>query len=125
MVFNVEVKGFDDFVSYTEKIKPDGPDVYFYFSGTKIEGKSWCPDCIEAEAVITPYLQELNKNIVFVYVDVGDMPYWKKADCPFRTDTRTKLMVIPTLIKWKGVQRLEGSQCNKRDLLQMMFEEEE
>lgn len=50
---------------------------------------------------------------------------WKDRACPFRTDSRTKLMVIPTLIKWKGVQRLEGSQCGQQDLLQMLFEEDD
>lgn len=50
---------------------------------------------------------------------------WKDKACPFRTDSRTKLMVIPTIIKWKGVQRLEGSQCTKRELLQMLLEDDE
>lgn len=49
---------------------------------------------------------------------------WKNPQCPFRTDKRTKLMVIPTILKWNGVQRLEGSQCTKPQLLEMMFEDE-
>lgn len=43
---------------------------------------------------------------------------------PFRQDTRLKLMVIPTLIRWKTVVRLEGEQCEKPDLLEMLFNEE-
>ncbi|KAL0842383.1 hypothetical protein ABMA28_014503 [Loxostege sticticalis] len=126
MVSYVEIKGFEDFAKYTENIDPQGPPVFFFFSGSKLaSGSSWCPDCVEAEPIVKAYLGELQKSVIFVYVDVGDRDYWKDKACPFRTDSRTRLMVIPTIIKWKGVQRLEGSQCNKRDLLQMMFEEEE
>ncbi|XP_073943589.1 thioredoxin domain-containing protein 17-like isoform X2 [Choristoneura fumiferana] len=126
MVTHVEIKGFEDFSKYTGSIDDAGPPVYFFFSGEKLPGgDSWCPDCVEAEPVVKAYLSELKKSITFAYVDVGNREYWKDKACPFRTDARTRLMVIPTLIKWKGVQRLEGSQCNKRDLLQMMFEDEE
>ncbi|XP_047988691.1 thioredoxin domain-containing protein 17-like [Leguminivora glycinivorella] len=126
MVTRVEIKGMDAFSKYTESLSSSGPPVFFFFSGSKLpNGSSWCPDCVEAEPIVQAYLNELQKNITFAYVDVGDRDYWKDKMCPFRTDPRTKLMVIPTLLRWKGVQRLEGSQCNKRDLLQMLFEEEE
>ncbi|CAH0406305.1 unnamed protein product [Chilo suppressalis] len=126
MITYLEIKGFEEFAKYTESIDPNGAPVFFFFSGSKLpDGNSWCPDCVEAEPVVKAYLNELQKEVIFAYVDVGDREYWKDRACPFRTDNRTKLMVIPTLIKWKGVQRLEGSQCNKRDLLQMMFEEED
>ncbi|XP_050678567.1 thioredoxin domain-containing protein 17-like isoform X2 [Leptidea sinapis] len=126
MVAFVDIKGYEDFVKYVESLDINGPPVFVYFSGSKnADGNSWCPDCVEAEPVIKSYFTELQKNIIFVYVDVGDRDYWKNKACPFRTDSRIKLMVIPTLIKWKGVQRLEGSQCNKRELLQMLFEDDE
>ncbi|XP_072943605.1 thioredoxin domain-containing protein 17-like [Epargyreus clarus] len=126
MVTNVEIKGFDEFAKYTENIDPKGPPVLFYFTGSKLaNGNSWCPDCVEAEPIVKAFLSELQKEAIFVYVDVGDREYWKDKACPFRTDSRTRLMVIPTIIKWKGVQRLEGSQCNKVDLLRMLFEDEE
>ncbi|XP_059057094.1 thioredoxin domain-containing protein 17-like [Achroia grisella] len=126
MVSNVEIKGFDEFAKYTDNIDPNGPPVFFYFSGEKTaDGNSWCPDCVEAEPIVRAYLTELKKSVIFAYVDVGNREYWKDKACPFRTDSRTRLMVIPTIIKWKGVQRLEGEQCSKRDLLQMLFEEED
>ncbi|XP_063359991.1 thioredoxin domain-containing protein 17-like [Cydia amplana] len=126
MVTRVEIKGIDAFSKFTEDIDSSGPPVFFFFSGSKLpNGTSWCPDCVEAEPIVQAYLNELQKSIIFAYVDVGDRDYWKDKMCPFRTDARTKLMVIPTLLRWKGVQRLEGSQCNKRELLQMMFEEDE
>lgn len=43
---------------------------------------------------------------------------------PFREDARLKLMVIPTLIRWQTVIRLEGDQCEKPDLLEMFFTED-
>ncbi|XP_045445356.1 thioredoxin domain-containing protein 17-like [Melitaea cinxia] len=126
MVTQINIKGFEDFVKYTDTIDRNGPPVVFYFSGSKLpDGNSWCPDCVEAEPIVKAYLSELNKNIIFVYVDVGEREYWKDRACPFRTDSRSKLMVIPTLIKWGSVQRLEGSQCGQRDLLQMLFEDDE
>ncbi|CAH0721962.1 unnamed protein product, partial [Brenthis ino] len=126
MVTQVDIKGFEDFAKFTENIDQNGPPVIFFFSGSKLpDGNSWCPDCVEVEPGLKAYLSELNKSVIFVYVDVGDREYWKDRACPFRTDSRTKLMVIPTLIKWKGVQRLEGTQCGQRDLLQMLFEDED
>ncbi|XP_047527908.1 thioredoxin domain-containing protein 17-like [Vanessa atalanta] len=126
MVTQIEIKGFDDFVKYTETIDDNGPPVLFYFSGSKLpDGNSWCPDCVVAEPMVKAFVNELNKNIIFVYVSVGDREYWKDRACPFRTDSRSKLLVIPTIIKWKGVQRLEGSQCGQRDLLQMLFEDDD
>ncbi|XP_064071613.1 thioredoxin domain-containing protein 17-like [Vanessa tameamea] len=126
MVTQIEIKGFDEFVKYTETIDDNGPPVLFYFSGSKLpDGNSWCPDCVVAEPMVKAFVSELNKNIIFVYVSVGDREYWKDRACPFRTDSRLKLMVIPTIIKWKGVQRLEGSQCGQRDLLQMLFEDDD
>lgn len=50
---------------------------------------------------------------------------WKDINCPFRVDKETHLMVIPTLVKWKKPQRLEGEQCANVDLLKMFFEEDD
>lgn len=57
-------------------------------------------------------------------MDVGDRTYWKDPKNPFRHDTSLgKIQVIPTLIRWKQPQRLEGNdQCAKLDLLEMFFE---
>lgn len=45
-------------------------------------------------------------------------------NCPFRKDSNTRLMVLPTLLKWKTPQRLEGDQCEKIDLLELLFTED-
>jgi hypothetical protein len=43
----------------------------------------------------------------------------------FRKDKDTHLSVIPTLIRWKNPQRLEGDQLLKAELLQMFFADED
>lgn len=50
---------------------------------------------------------------------------WKDMKNPFRTDKSTHLQVIPTLIRWKAPQRLEGDQCCKIDLLEMFFNDDD
>ncbi|CAH1645875.1 unnamed protein product [Spodoptera littoralis] len=126
MVTILELHGYDEFQKYVANIEPNSRPVVVYFSGEKLpSGESWCIDCVEAEPVVKAYLNELKKEITFVYVDVGNRETWKDKACPFRTDSRTKLMVIPTIILWNGVRRLEGSQCAKRDLLNMLFEDED
>lgn len=117
MVTILELHGYEEFQKYVANIEPNQPNsrpVVVYFSGEKLpSGESWCIDCVEAEPVVKAYLNELKKEITFVYVDVGNRETWKDKACPFRTDSRTKLMVIPTIILWNGVRRLEGSQCAK------------
>lgn len=50
MITQVQIKGFEEFVKYTESIEPNGPPVLFYFSGSKLpDGNSWCPDCVEGK----------------------------------------------------------------------------
>ncbi|RVE43238.1 hypothetical protein evm_012118 [Chilo suppressalis] len=121
MVRYVDLKMFDEFSNYIERLDPNGPPVFIFFSGWS----GWCPDSVEAQSVVKACLSELQKFVIFISVDIDSRKYWKKPSCPYRTDNRCKLTVIPTLINWKGGQRLEGNQCKNRDRLQMMFEEEE
>lgn len=50
---------------------------------------------------------------------------WKDINNSFRKDKDTHLSVIPTLIRWKHPQRLEGDQLLKPELLQMFFADED
>lgn len=34
-------------------------------------------------------------------------------------------MVIPTILKWGGPEKLEGEQCQKEELLEMLLAEED
>ena len=48
---------------------------------------------------------------------------WKDTNCIFRTDNQVKLTCVPTLLKWGTNQRLLDNQCNKLDMVLMMFED--
>lgn len=50
---------------------------------------------------------------------------WKDPNCPFRKDPRTHLVFLPTLLRWKSPQRLDGERCSDADLVQMLFEDED
>ncbi|XP_055376292.1 thioredoxin domain-containing protein 17-like [Condylostylus longicornis] len=122
---NIEkLSGYNEFRNYADNIKSG--NVNFYFTGSKNEsGVSWCPDCVEALPHVEEAFEKYQNNCTLISVDVGDRAYWKDMSNPFRLDKDIKLMVIPTLIRWKKPQRLEGDQCAKKDLLQMFFSDEE
>ena len=65
-----------------------------------------------------------NSKTKFVIVNVGNMSYWKDLKNPFRLEEKCRISVIPTLVRWKGPQRLEGNQLTKAELLEMFFEED-
>ncbi|XP_044755169.1 uncharacterized protein LOC123314116 [Coccinella septempunctata] len=71
------------------------------------------------EPVVREQLKHADPESVFIYVEVGDRPTWKNPQCPFRKDSRTKLMQIPTLVRWGGPQKLAGEQCEKPELFEM------
>lgn len=50
---------------------------------------------------------------------------WKDLNCPFRKDPNTHLVFLPTLLRWKSPQRLDGERCSNKDLVEMMFEDED
>ncbi|XP_057668097.1 thioredoxin domain-containing protein 17-like [Diorhabda carinulata] len=126
MVQHHHIEGYENFVSFIEVFKPEG-DLVIYFSGTKEEntGESWCDDCQRAWPVISKVLKTANPMLNFVYVEVGDRPTWKDPNCPFRKNPSTKLMVLPTLIKWNTPKRLNGDQCEKEELVKMLFFEDD
>ncbi|XP_058813999.1 thioredoxin domain-containing protein 17-like [Topomyia yanbarensis] len=120
------VTGYDHFLRFVKDIKNDNQVTNILFSGSKLEnGLSWCSDCVEANPFIETALKKAPEDSHFIYVDVGDRSTWKNMNNPFRKNTDTHLSVIPTLIRWKQPQRLEGEQCTKRDLLEMFFSDEE
>ena len=88
-------------------------------------GESWCPDCVVARPVVEGAIDSSGRDdLVYLYVGVGQREFWKDPKCVFRTDQRTKLTSVPTLVKWGTQQRLVEEQCAKRDLVDMILEEE-
>ncbi|KAF9425448.1 hypothetical protein BGZ94_007518 [Podila epigama] len=76
--------------------------IYAYFFGqhTKETGKSWCPDCVRSDPIIERRFAEAGDNVVLVKVDVGDRPTWKDPAHHLRHNKDTRLVGIPTLIRW-------------------------
>lgn len=58
---------------------------------------------------------------LFVFIKCS----WKNLENPFRKDIRVHLVFLPTLLRWKGAQRLDGSQAANEDLVEMLFEDED
>lgn len=124
MVETIAVEGFDAFAEKLETYKASGKPIFVLFSGSKdANGKSWCPDCVVAEPVVKKSLTKATEDAVFLYVGVGGRDFWKDPKCIFRTDPRTKLKSVPTLMKVGGPQRLEEEQCAKADMVEMLFED--
>ncbi|XP_053681348.1 thioredoxin domain-containing protein 17-like [Anopheles nili] len=121
------VAGYDAFIAFMKDFKGNGEPVNLLFTGAKLDnGQSWCGDCVEAAPFIEKAVEEhAPANSHFIYVDVGDRSTWKDMNNPFRKDTNTHLSVIPTMIRWKNPQRLEGEQCAKADLLELFFSEDD
>uniref|UniRef100_A0A182JZJ1 Thioredoxin domain-containing protein 17 n=1 Tax=Anopheles christyi TaxID=43041 RepID=A0A182JZJ1_9DIPT len=127
MVKKHYVAGYDAFVAFMKDFNGNGGAINILFTGEKLEnGLSWCGDCVEAAPFIEKAV-EMNapENSHFIYVDVGDRPTWKDMNNSFRKDANTHLSVIPTMIRWKQPQRLEGEQCAKADLLELFFSEDD
>ena len=110
-----KVEGFDAFKAKISELTGEGGgggDIFVYFSGAADQsGKSWCPDCVTAEPVVTvrPTLHITThhfftkhflyqKNLAgaaedshFLYVAVGDRTFWKDQNNIFRTAKETQL----------------------------------
>ncbi|KRT83235.1 hypothetical protein AMK59_3172, partial [Oryctes borbonicus] len=101
MVIKQEIQGYEAFCEFVSGLQENKGNIYVFFSGSKsADGKSWCPDCVRAQPIIYKALEKADPSTVFVYVEVGDRPFWKDPKCPFRTDKRTKLLVLPTLVRF-------------------------
>uniref|UniRef100_A0A0K8TNN5 Thioredoxin domain-containing protein 17 n=1 Tax=Tabanus bromius TaxID=304241 RepID=A0A0K8TNN5_TABBR len=126
MVVEHHVKGYEEFTKLVEDLETSGTPIHVLFSGGKEEnGLSWCPYCVKAEPVIQEALTHAPEKSHFIHVDVGERAYWKDKNCPFRKDPRTHLVFLPTLLRWKSPQRLDGERCSSKDLVEMLFSDED
>ncbi|KAK9889784.1 hypothetical protein WA026_007161 [Henosepilachna vigintioctopunctata] len=125
MVIEHKLKGYNNFVDFMNTVDSKGKPIYIYFTGDKVDGKSWCPDCIRAEPIVRQQLHHADAEALFIYVEVGDRKTWKDPQCSFRKDTRTQLLQVPTLMRWGGPQKLAAEQCEKPELVEMLFTDED
>lgn len=50
---------------------------------------------------------------------------WKDPNCVYRKDPRTHLVFLPTLLRWKSPQRLDGSKVSDAGLVEMLLADED
>ncbi|EDW72192.1 uncharacterized protein Dwil_GK10352 [Drosophila willistoni] len=120
----VPARGYKELDSLLQRYNGQKEVVYIYFYGEKdSKGVSWCSDCVEAESTITKgFTQLASDDAVVVQVDVGNREAWKDLNNDFRKPP-LNISVIPTLIRWNGVERLEGDHLRNISLLELFFEE--
>ncbi|XP_017086209.1 thioredoxin domain-containing protein 17 isoform X2 [Drosophila eugracilis] len=71
---------------------------------------------------MTAFRNNAPSDCVILVVDVGNREFWMSKDNDFR---KAPYLVdgIPALLHWKGVERLDGDQLLKKNLLELFFEE--
>uniref|UniRef100_A0A2K5RG46 Thioredoxin domain-containing protein 17 n=1 Tax=Cebus imitator TaxID=2715852 RepID=A0A2K5RG46_CEBIM len=95
----------------------NGKAIFTYFTGSKdARGKSWCPNCVQAEPVVGEGLKHVSEGCVFIYCHVTDKPYWKDPNNDFRKNL--KVTAVPTLLKY------ETNECLQANLVEMLFSED-
>ncbi|CAG9797043.1 unnamed protein product [Chironomus riparius] len=120
------VKNFDEFEKLVVELEKDKVPINVFFTGDKNElGESWCPYCVRAKPVVEKVVETTApEDSHFIMCEI-DRPFWKNLENPFRKDPRTHLVFLPTLMRWKAAQRLDGSQVENADLVAMLFEDED
>ncbi|XGW16067.1 hypothetical protein V3C99_001486 [Haemonchus contortus] len=118
----VTVNGYEE---VNKAISSANGRVFVLFTGSKVDGKSWCPDCVSAEPFIESVTHKedvKSLDATFITCFVGARDYWKDPKCPFRTDPTYKLTCIPTLIECgKKHKRLMEKQLMNEGLLKDFF----
>ncbi|XP_003469685.1 thioredoxin domain-containing protein 17 isoform X1 [Cavia porcellus] len=117
----VSVSGFEEFNRAVAE--HPGKTIFAYFSGSKdAGGKSWCPDCVQAEPVVREGLKHVSEGCVFIYCQVGEKSDWKDPNNDFRK--KLKITAVPTLLKYGTPQKLVESECLQENLVEMLFSED-
>lgn len=117
------VKGLAELLETLKGLKTQ-EDVFILFTGSKDDsGKSWCPDCNDADPVIKNGLKNAQDGSLFITCDVGERSVWKDPENEFRKHPSYKLTGIPTLMKWKSPKRIGPDDCKKQNLVDMIFED--
>ncbi|CAJ0572571.1 unnamed protein product, partial [Mesorhabditis spiculigera] len=122
---HINVDGID---ALNKAVEENPGKIFVLYTGSKVNGVSWCPDCVHAEPVIEKVLagsDVSSSDITFITCLVGQRDYWKDQKCPFRTDARIKINSIPTLAQWGSkVHRLSEAQLTNAALIKDLLLED-
>uniref|UniRef100_A0AC34REA5 Thioredoxin domain-containing protein 17 n=1 Tax=Panagrolaimus sp. JU765 TaxID=591449 RepID=A0AC34REA5_9BILA len=91
MLIQKEVEGFDALQNALINLDQKNP-IIIYFCGDRIDGKSWCPDCVQSDEHINSILKDINDGKLqpssprtLLTVLVGTREPWKNKENKFRT----------------------------------------
>lgn len=118
----------NEFSSYIDEITREYSDspLFILFSGEKINGRSWCPDCVRAEPIIVSSLEEYSPNAVLIVFSVVREQY-KTQTFEYRLNPIIQLKCVPTLHKWKNgvsIASLDDNQCQDIRLVRELILDE-
>jgi hypothetical protein len=86
-------------------------------------GKSWCPDCVDAEPYIERYVHSRDDCVV-VHCKIPREGYKGNPRHPYRVHPKIRLTAVPTLLKWGTQQRLVEGDILSKEKIDLLFEEE-
>ena len=119
----ITANSFAEYMKAAESSKSTCSQNFALFTGSlTASGKSWCPDCGRADPVIEEAAKSLPSGTCLITTYI-DRPTWKNQNNEFRKGD-LKLKSVPTLIKLGSEQRLVESECAKKSLVEMLFEED-
>ncbi|XP_037289877.1 thioredoxin domain-containing protein 17 [Rhipicephalus microplus] len=128
MVKKIVAKSFEEFQAAIKSLRPkdtkENQDlVLCLFTGSEDDsGKSWCPDCVAAKPILAEALEKAPKETTLITCYI-ERAIWKDLKNPFRTDKSLNLKCVPTLMRWGTAQRLDDTQCQKKDMVEMLLED--
>lgn len=80
-------------------------DFFVLFTGEKVPetGKSWCPDCVNAEPIINKALEQYGREYILLLCPVVRLDY-RSHEYIYRIDDLIQLKCVPTFMKIKENQ---------------------
>jgi len=121
-----QLEGYEELKTALNGLNDGDKPVFVLLCGSKdASGNSWCPDCVTADPIVHESAREKLKDGLLLCCQVGPREFWKDAKNPFRTDPKLKVTAVPTLIAWDKGNRLVEEQLFRRDLVDMLFEDDD
>lgn len=115
---------FEDALSTAVTLSNDSAKpLFILFTGKVNEatGKSWCPDCVNADPVIEESLSKLATGCNLL-VCIVDREEYRQPTYPYRVNSSINLKCVPTLHKW-GKRGSIGSLNDSQSQQQMLVDE--
>jgi thiol-disulfide isomerase/thioredoxin len=122
------VNGFEEELKqwFEQHSSEDRAFVYLYGDHMPATGKSWCPDCVDADPLIHKAAQEAGVDLFELPVGTREQ-YKNNPTHPARVNAKLKLTAIPTLIEfhkdgYTPGSRLVEDECKDPERLKNLFE---